>query len=270
MKNISAVLFLVILSVISCKKAEKSLVEKPEQSPEQITKVDLSATDSVKIVDSLKVSENLTAGFKSTVLVFPNLSNKMLLDSIYAPVNMKLEQYSRENITTELNTQKKAYYDGVKKSLEDWAPDFPQTWEQNSYMKMLSLLNDYITVQYKADGYTGGAHGYYNELYRVYDVKTNKQITLADILKVRDAKIWSRILMDQFLKNDLERGQAEMLLVKEIPLNDNFYFDQNNLYFLYNQYEIAAYAAGPVLIKIPYTEIKPFLTQDFRTKLNLK
>ena len=174
-----------------------------------------------------------------------------------------------ENIEAEIETQKNEYFADTKKSLEDWSPDFPQTWEQNSYMKKFSKLNDFMTVHYKSDGYTGGAHGYYNELYRVFDVKTNRQVHLGDILKVRDAKIWSRILMDHFLKNDLDQGQAQMLLVKEIPLNDNFYFDQDNLYFLYNQYEIAAYAAGPVLIKIPYSEIKPFLTQDFRTKLNL-
>src|SRR5699024_734101 len=119
-------------------------------------------------------NENLTAIFRSSVLVFPNLTNKILLDSIYSPLNLKLKEYSKEKISAEIDAQKKEYYDGVKKSLEDWAPDFPQTWEQNSYMKMFSQLNDYMTVQYKADGYTGGAHGYYNELYRVYDVKTNK------------------------------------------------------------------------------------------------
>ena len=270
MKNIFALLFFIFLAFFSCKKAENSNAKTSEKTVTKEIPVNLLATDSINLVDSSKVNENLTAIFRSSVLVFPNLTNKILLDSIYSPLNLKLKEYSKEKISAEIDAQKKEYYDGVKKSLEDWAPDFPQTWEQNSYMKMFSQLNDYMTVQYKADGYTGGAHGYYNELYRVYDVKTNKQVTLADILKVRDAKIWSRILMDQLLKNDLERGQAQMLLVKEIPLNDNFYFDRDNLYFLYNQYEIAAYAAGPVMIKIPYTEIKPFLTQDFRTKLNLK
>ena len=75
--------------------------------------------------------------------------------------------------------------------------------------------------------------------------------------------------MNNFLNGDLENGQAEMLLVKEIPLNNNFYFDQENLYFLYNQYEITAYAAGTVLIKIPFTEIKPLLTPEFKASLKL-
>ena len=269
MKNIFAVLFLIFLAFFSCKKAENSNAKTSEKAETKEVSAKLLATDSIKTIDSSKLNENLTAIFRSSVLVFPNLTNKVLLDSIYAPLNLKLKEYSKEKISAEIDAHKKEYFADTKKSLEDWSPDFPQTWEQNSYMKKFSILNDFMTLQYKADGYTGGAHGYYNEMYRVFDVKTNRQITLADILKVRDAKIWSRILMDHFLKNDLDQGQAQMLLVKEIPLNDNFYFDQDNLYFLYNQYEIAAYAAGPVLIKIPYSEIKPFLTQDFRTKLNL-
>lgn len=269
MKNIFAVLFLTFLAFFSCKKAENPDAKTSEKTLSKEVPVKVLATDSLTTVDSLKINENLTAIFRSTVLVFPNLNNKSLLDSIYAPVNLKLKAYSKENIAAEINAQKKEYYTDTEKSLEDWSPDFPQIWEQNSYMKKFSQFSGFMTIQYKSDGYTGGAHGYYNELYRVFDVKTNKMVTLDNILKVRDAKIWGRILMTHFLQNDLSKGQAQMLLVKEIPLNNNFYFDEAHLYFLYNQYEIAAYAAGPVLIKVPYSEIKPFLTQDFRTKLNL-
>ena len=269
MKNIFGLFFVLLLTLLNCKKEDSSAVKIAESSKAEEVMVNLLSTDSVQVADSVKLDENLTAAFKSAVLVFPNLTNKTLLDSIYLPVNIKLKEYSKENISMELNAQKKQYYDDTKKALEDWKPDFAQTWEQNSDMKLFSELRDFITIKYTSDGYTGGAHGYYNELYRVFDLKTNKNIQLADLLKVKDAKIWSRILMDHFLKNDLGKGQAEMLLVKEITLTENFYFDQEHLYFHYNQYEITAYAAGPVVIKIPLSEIKPFLNQDFRTKLNL-
>ena len=269
MKNTFAFLFLAILTVVGCNKTETAAVETPEKLAAGKVTVKLTATDSVTVADSSKVNDNLTAVFKSKVLVFQNLRNKALLDSIYAPVNIRLNNYSKDSISSKLNTQKKAYFEGLKESLDERMSELPQTWEQSSSMKMFSQLHSFLTVQYKSDGYTGGAHGYYSELYRIFDLESNRKLELEDVLKVRDAKIWSRILMTHFLENDLERGQAEMLLVKEIPLNDNFYFDQQNVYFLYNQYEIAAYAAGPVLIKIPFSEIKPFLTRDFRNKLKL-
>ena len=126
-----------------------------------------------------------------------------------------------------------------------------------------------MTIKYSGDGFTGGAHGYYYEFYKVFDLKTKKTLQLADVLFDKNPKIWSKILMDHFLKNDLENGQSEMLLVKEIPLNDNFYFDQDHLYFLYNQYEITAYAAGPVLIKVPFSAIQTILKSEFKKRLGI-
>ena len=126
-----------------------------------------------------------------------------------------------------------------------------------------------LTIKYSGDGFTGGAHGYYYEFYKVFDLQTKKTLQLADVLSDKNPKIWSKILMDHFLKNDLENGQSEMLLVKEIPLNDNFYFDQDHLYFLYNQYEITAYAAGPVLIKVPFSAIQTILKSEFKKRLGI-
>ena len=268
MKRNLAITTALIFAIISCSKKENSISESSLKVDSATTATQIFATDSVKVDDSLK-TENLTTAFQSKVLVFPNISNKTVLDSVYSATNIKLDSYTKDQLLQELKKQQNDFYEASKESLAEWKPDFEQTWEQNSDMKLFSTLGDFMTIQYLSSGYTGGAHGYYNEIYKVFDVKTNKTIQRSDILKVQDSDIWSRILMDHFLKNDLENGQAEMLLVKEIPLNNNFYFDKENLYFLYNQYEIAAYAAGPVLIKVPLSEIKPFLTDEFKNKLKL-
>lgn len=268
MKNLPAI-FSVLLLVFSACSEKKPLPENPQETKSVTPAKDIFANDSVWVDDSLKLGENVMAKFKIKSLVFANITDKTLLDSIYATQNIKAEDYSKKGLLAALESQKTEFYEGTKESLKDWSPEFPQTWEQNSAMKLFSKSDDFLTVQYTSDGYTGGAHGYYNELYKVFDIKTNKTLQLADVIKDQDATIWGRILMAHFLKNDLERNQAQMLLVKQIPLNTNFYFDAENLYFLYNQYEIAAYAAGPVLIQIPFTEIKPLLDPAFRQRLNL-
>ncbi|WP_226064948.1 DUF3298 and DUF4163 domain-containing protein [Kaistella polysaccharea] len=223
--------------------------------------------DSVAVQDSVKITENLTAAFHSKMLVFPSLSNKRVLDSIYSVENIHLNSYSAENITDSLKAKKDKFFRDTKESIKEWNPDFKQTWTNNSNMKLFSNTNGFLTIKYTGDGFTGGAHGYYYEKYKVFDLKKNTTLQLSDILKNQNAEIWGRILMDHFLKNDLGKGQSEMLLVKEIPLNTNFYFDENNLFFLYNQYEIIAYAAGPVLIKIPLSDIKPFLNAEFKKRI---
>lgn len=256
-------------SFFSCTKIEKQISENSVKSDSAAVSTPVFAIDSVKVTDSLKIDNKLSTMFQSKTLVFPNISNKSVLDSVYAPINIKLESYSKDQILEALKKQKTDFFQNSTETIAEWKPDFEQTWDQISDMKLHSKMEDFMTIQYTASGYTGGAHGYYNEIYKVFDLKTNKTLQRSDILKVQHSQIWSRILMDNFLKNDLEKEQASMLLVKEIPLNNNFYFDKENLYFLYNQYEITAYAAGPVLIKIPLSEIKPFLNDEFKTRLKL-
>ncbi|UJF29941.1 RsiV family protein [Kaistella sp. 97-N-M2] len=262
-----ALAFSLILS--SCNK-QKTTVE--TDAPVEVDTVKVAqkfTVDSVKVDDSLVIDKNLTLAFKSQLLVFPQVKDSVLLDSIYAREQINLANYSKADLLKELQAKKAKYYEENKKNLSDFKPDFKQTWTNNSRMKVFSNDNELMTIQYFGDGFTGGAHGYYYEFYKVFDLLNKKTLQLSDVVAERDHKIWSRILIDNFLKNDLEKGQAEMLLVKEIPLNNNFYFDNENLYFLYNQYEITAYAAGPVLIRIPFTAIKPLLTSEFKTRIGL-
>lgn len=77
---------------------------------------------------------------------------------------------------------------------------------------------------------------------------------------------WNKILMKNFKNPD----QKEMLLVDKIPVNNNFYFDSQNITFVYNQYEITAYAAGVVEISIPFSELKPYLKPEFISRNNIK
>lgn len=263
MKNLIAISIFISLGLVSCTK-EKNTEKSTDPSSATIVNTSENwSVDSIQVKDSLKVDKNLTLGFESKLLVFKSIGNKTLLDSIYAPQHIQLAQYSKTKLGEALNGKKTAYYKEQKKSLKDFTPNFPQNWINNSDMKVFSKENDFLTIQYTGEGYTGGAHGYYYENYKVFDLKNNTTVQLTEVVSKTDSSLWDKILMDNFLQNDASKEQAEMLLVKDIPLNNNFYFDKEFLYFLYNQYEITAYAAGTVLIKIPLSDIKPLLTKTF-------
>lgn len=268
MKNLFTFSIAFSLVAFSCSKSK--ITENSSVSLQDSTKTEEKFTvDSIKVEDSLKIDDSLTVSFRSKVLIFPQIKNKALLDSIYSREDITAKVYSKQDLEIELEKKKNKLFNETKKSLTDWKPTFNQLWDSNSNMKLFSNTNNLLTVQYSGDGYTGGAHGYYYEFYKTFDLKNNKTLHLSDIISDKDPTIWSRILMDNFLKNDLEKGQAQMLLVDQIPLTENFYLDNKNLYFLYNQYEIAAYAAGPVLIKVPYATINPLLTAEIKTRLGL-
>lgn len=269
MKNYLALLALSTVLLVGCKQDKNTLDNSSKSEDSIANSLNTLVIDSLKLEDSLRIDKNLSLTFSSKILTFPGLTNQSILDSIYSPEDIKLNDYSKENLSKALHQKMQNYYDEQKAALKDYKPEFSQFWNMTSAMKMISNQNQYLTIQYTGDGYTGGAHGYYFENYKVFDLKNNKTVQLTDVIKEEESSVWNKILMDNFLKNDAENGQAEMLLVKEITLNNNFYFDQENIYFLYNQYEITAYAAGPVLIKVPLGDIKPFLNSDFKKRMNL-
>ncbi|WP_238555597.1 RsiV family protein [Chryseobacterium sp. P1-3] len=69
---------------------------------------------------------------------------------------------------------------------------------------------------------------------------------------------------------DGEINNSEMLLVEKIPASDNFYFDEKNLYFHYSPYEIAAFAAGDIIIPVSWEELKGTLNAEFKERMKIK
>jgi len=65
---------------------------------------------SLQLQDSIAVAKTLKLRTSSTILLFPTLHNKTLLDSIYSPSGIRLETYSKENIQKELVNQKEASF----------------------------------------------------------------------------------------------------------------------------------------------------------------
>ena len=57
-------------------------------------------------------------------------------------------------------------------------PDFKQTWDEVSEMKMVSKTDDLLTLKYSASGYSGGAHGYYFENYKTFDDYSDEQLEI--------------------------------------------------------------------------------------------
>lgn len=257
MKNLIAIFSLGIL-FLSCSKNEN----KTDSSDISQTSENKFVIDSLKVEDSVAISKTLTASFREQVLVFPSIEDKVLLDSIYAPANLKVASYDAASIETALKQSMQKYFMENKESSKDWSPDFQQTWNKSSSMKVFSHDGNLLTIKYFGDGFSGGAHGYYFENYKVFDLADKKVISTNDIFQNPKDIAWNEILMKNFTNKD----QKEMLLVDKIELNDNFYFDNQGITFVYNQYEITAYAAGVVNIHLKFNEIKDKLNSEFVKK----
>ncbi|MBT2623402.1 DUF3298 and DUF4163 domain-containing protein [Chryseobacterium sp. ISL-6] len=274
MKNIIAALALSSFFVFSaCKKTDPKDAGQTQTETQEPQKF---IVDSVKVNDSTKISDSLSVQYSSKFLVFPTIKDKKLLDSIYFG-NKGINDFSKEGLQNLLQKEKNEYFASIKKDSKDLASlPFNQDWNSDFTMTLKSNNNDFMHIEYLSSSYEGGAHGNYNYAERVFDLKNNKKVELKDITSMPKNKM-EGILMKNINKlnsgttdADGEVKNSDMLLVEVIPASDNFYFDDKNLYFHYSPYEIAAYAAGDIVIPVSWEDLKGTLNPIFKERMKIK
>ena len=101
----------------------------------------------------------------------------------------------------------------------------------------------------------GAAHGVGKEYYVNYDPSEDKVVGLGMLFdNITELK--------RMIDRELSKQQAGtgFLLVDEIPNPENFYVDGYSITFVFNPYEVVAYAAGVVEVKIPAYELEGYMT----------
>ena len=126
---------------------------------------------------------------------------------------------------------------------------------------MESMTDRLVTYRLSTYSYmAGGAHGIYANNYATYDLKTEKAITLDDV--IADTTLLRNIIM-QSIKHEYDYSKDDLILPDNgvLPLPRDFYIQDHVLHAVYQVYEIASYAQG--MIDAP---IYPFMLMPEETK----
>lgn len=266
------ILFSTAFLLSACKKTETKTTE----TKTEITAPEKFVTDSVKLNDSVKFNEMLSVDYSAKMLVFPTIKDKSLLDSIYYD-KKGITDYSKLGLQTFLEKDKTDFFSSIKEESKEWISDIdrPQTWESGSFMKLISQSDDFLQIEYLYTSYEGGAHGNYSFNTRVFDLKNNRKLDLKDITTMPKGRL-EELLMKNINKipsgttdSDGAVNNSEMLLVDVIPANKDFYFDEKNLYFHYSPYEIAAFAAGDIIIPVSWKELDGTINPEFKKRFKI-
>ncbi len=162
-----------------------------------------------------------------------------------------------------------------------------------SYYLHVFKLEDtdrYVTYETNSEGFMGGAHGFASAMSTTFRKRDGLQIGYTTEY---DQQTETFVLKDQTLFKDPKSQQLAKLIKEgvrsyfkefdESAINDEQLkdlligvddidhiplpsaapsFTKQGLSFVYQQYEIAPYAAGMINFNIPYKKILPFLTDD--------
>ena len=140
---------------------------------------------------------------------------------------------------------------------EDVPREIPP-WDKSSKYEI--ICRDAEKVSYRATEYqyTGGAHGYTLVQVGTVDRKTGCKYKLADIVpESRRGELLRKVREDIAIRRYEAKSYAEWRARKEIAffdepqLTENFYFDDQAIHFIYNQYEIGCYADGIIEAIVP-------------------
>ncbi|WP_293303749.1 RsiV family protein [Pedobacter sp. UBA5917] len=169
----------------------------------------------------------------------------------------------------------KDYKTQVAEQQKNGRDDDFQAWmnyTNNSQQSISYNDNGYVVVDFLADAYTGGAHGNYSSIMYCLDVKNKKQMILSDIVKIDSNAL--KGLLEQNIRKEYnikaKDALSTVLFDDFIKPNNNFYFNNNGIAFMYNPYEVASYAQGQIVVFIPYSDLKTHLVPAFAQRMGIK
>lgn len=181
--------------------------------------------------------------------VSKTLASSPYLEKEYSSIAIAADSFINEYM---------AYKKEVPQSLAGYS------WEQN--LKVAYQNTNIISFIYEAFSYTGGAHGQENTLYFNFNRTANKVLNLNDILIKNYHPELTKIAEEIFRKNEELTAEEPLngyfFENNTFSLNNNFLITKNGLQFMYNPYEIKAYAFGQTIILIPYQKINHLINEN--------
>lgn len=117
--------------------------------------------------------------------------------------------------------------------------------------------NDVLTYWEQVDTYLGGAHGSHYVQYYNFDRVTGKLFAIQDVVPAEKETLVLMAMQDKLCEDWNAKDLADLqektgiTMLGDLYLTNNFLLQGDSITFLFNQYEIAPYAAGLISVTVP-------------------
>lgn len=198
---------------------------------------------------------------------YPVMSGSPYADKINAMIkDMALHVYPMEGaFFTDFDKLMSEFvkdYEQFKKEV----PDAPGAWYLKDSTGIITNTPEIFCFENVSESYLGGAHGSYNVAYTNIDMRNGNVLKTKDIFTKGYEKTLNKLIEEKIRKHfemkPNESLQEGGLFENTVSFNDNFAITKEGIEFLYNQYEIAAYAMGVIEIKFSYKELEDILNKS--------
>ena len=242
MKALLTSLFVCIL-LLGCQKKEDRLTFKPLV----LTEEDCADCPKVSIAIPQAVQRTRTASTVNTALR-EEIISQLLFDEDIEVLNLEDALLSFKNGYTEL---KNLY-------AEETTP-----WEAQIEGKVVYEDETLLTLQLNSYIFTGGAHGYSAQRFLNFDKKRGVELENWQLFQNRKGFqqfVEAKFREQEAIPKDASINQTGLMFESNrFYLPENIGFTEEGIQLLYNPYEVASYADGPIVLTLPFKEVEPFL-----------
>jgi hypothetical protein len=168
------------------------------------------------------------------------------------------DEIEATNIEEAIQSFKNGYLE-----LKKMYPDEPVGWEADIEGKVTYEDKNILTIQVSSYLFTGGAHGFSATRFLNFDKA--KALELETLELFNDPLEFQSFAEGKF--RDQEKIPANgsinatgfMFEDDEFYLPENIGFTQEGLQLFYEQYEVASYADGPIILTLKFKELEPYI-----------
>ena len=274
-KKLFAVVILCAIALTGCKTKIDTQALNTLTSLSQITPADVK-TRPMSLADSVTVN-NVKGLFKIDA-DFPDSGNFFVINNIREWMSEQLGgtyEGNMEDGAKMLDHYKNVVLTDFKENI---IPDMPRIEDMSCYkdvkIKKLYETDRYVSYLYTQEGFAGGAHGWYLMQGQTFRKSDGRRIDY-DIFRAELMDELADLVKDNICTQYFESNTEDMGNLLTMENNDFFplpqsapIFREDGVEFVYQQYEIACYAAGMPACVISYDLLEPFLTQAGRWLVN--
>ncbi len=134
-------------------------------------------------------------------------------------------------------------------------------------IRFIAQRNNLASFKQFSYNFSGGAHGMHAQSYLLFDLNTQRQLLLADILQPFAHMQLFDALYEQYqqkhpdyAQNWLDESRSKQA---QVLLTDNFVFNEKGLTFSYPPYVLGPYSEGEVRLSLDYEQLKAIVKPEY-------
>ncbi|MGB6153810.1 MAG: DUF3298 and DUF4163 domain-containing protein [Pricia sp.] len=153
--------------------------------------------------------------------------------------------------------------------LKDFYSEETLLWEAKVVGKVIYEDKKVLTLQLDSYVFTGGAHGYSAKRFLNFDKKKGVELENWQLFQNReDFQLFAeaKFREQEAIPADASINDTGFMFERNsFYLPENIGFTEEGVELLYNPYEVASYADGPIALTLPFKDVAPFLASNTKS-----